>query len=73
MHCIDAKLFIKFICQEKMAEKMAFTISILFPLSIVLTVLMIRIFKIERTIANYIMIFIAIFGILALIYFIFSV
>jgi hypothetical protein len=56
-----------------MAEKVAFTISILFPLSVVLTVLMIRIFKIERTMANYIMIFIAIFGILALIYFIFTV
>ena len=56
-----------------MAEKVAFTISILLPLSIVLAVLVIRIFKIEETIANYIMIFIAIFGILALIYFIFTV
>jgi len=56
-----------------MAEKVAFAISILLPLSIVLTVLMIRIFEIERKIANYITIFIAIFGIFALIYFIFSV
>ncbi|NIO49831.1 MAG: hypothetical protein GTN73_10415 [Candidatus Aminicenantes bacterium] len=56
-----------------MAEKVAFAIFILFPLSIVLTVLMIRIFKIERTIANYIIIFITIFGIFVLIYFIFSV
>jgi len=51
----------------------AFTILILFPLSIVLTTLMIRGFEIERTKVNYIMIFIAIFGILALIYFMFSV
>ncbi len=56
-----------------MAEKVAFTIYILFPLSIMLTILMIRIFKIERTIANYIMIFIVIFGALTLIYFIFTV
>lgn len=56
-----------------MGEKIAFTISILLPLSIVLAVIMIRIFKIERTVANYIMLFIAIFGILALIYFMFSV
>jgi hypothetical protein len=55
-----------------MGEKVAFTISILFPLSILVTVLLIRIFKVERTVANYIMIFIAIFGALALIYFIFS-
>jgi hypothetical protein len=56
-----------------MSEKVVFTISILFPLSIVLTVVMIRVFEIEKKIANYIMIFIAIFGILTLIYFIFTV
>ena len=73
IHCIETKLFIEFISQEKMAEKVVFTISILFPLSIVLTVLMIRVFEIERKIANYVMIFIAIFGILVLIYLMFSV
>jgi hypothetical protein len=55
-----------------MGEKVAFIISILFPLSIFLTVLLIRIFKVERTVANYTLIFVAIFGALALIYFIFS-
>ncbi len=55
-----------------MVEKVAFTISILLPVSIVLTVLVIRFFQIEKKIANYVIIFIAIFGTLVLIYFMFS-
>ena len=71
--CIDAELFIKFICQEKMAEKVFYIIFVLFPVSVVLTFLTIRYFKIERKITYYLIIFTAIFGTLTLIFLIFTI
>ncbi len=56
-----------------MGEKIFHIIFILFPVSFVLTFLLIRIFKIEREKGNYLIIFAGIFGILTFIYLMFTV
>jgi len=56
-----------------MAEKTFDTILILFPVSLVLSFLAVRLFKVERKISNYLVIFAIIFGTLLLFFFIFTI
>ena len=56
-----------------MGNKIFHIFFILFPVSIVLAFLLINIFKIERKESNYLVIFVAIFGILTFIYHLFTV
>jgi len=56
-----------------MVEKIFDTFLILFPVSIILSFLVARLFKVEGKINNYLIIFVVIFGTLTLIYFLFTI
>jgi len=64
---------IEFIGQQKMVQKIFDLMLILFPVSLILSFLLVRLFKVERKIDNYLIIFALIFGTLILIYFIFTI
>jgi len=56
-----------------MAEKVLHIIFILLPVSIILTFLAVRIFKVGKKITHYLIIFAALFGTLTLLYLIFTI
>jgi hypothetical protein len=56
-----------------MAEKILNIILILLPVSIILAFLVVHIFKVERKITHYLIIFLALFGTLILLYLIFII